>query len=378
MNMMTDTGAARESGRPTKSPATGRKRAVGLLPNRAMEVMPASDSSGASRRRKKAIEIVIERSGSRLPSSPTKSASHGGGEVRPNKAHLGHVSLVLADLLREITADVALRRDFLVPEGDMTRRIKAKHRTFAYRRLKAAGKIKEGQRKFPKPTQADIAGADSEYKAYYLARAALTEAKNNTERELLRCVARLPQDFLRWVDSVRGFGRLSAAQILAELGVEGLLTGPRLYTSKSQIFKRMGLARVQMPDGSVETQGRRQGKEAAELHGFNPRRRSTMFVIGNNLVNQNDGEYRALYDDMKRRETEKATSAGLTVRPANKIPKGKAAAYRSEMHIHIRAKRYIEKRLLKNLWQAWRRAMASLPDRAIAPLPSASTSKKAA
>jgi hypothetical protein len=54
-------------------------------------------------------------------------------------------------------------------------------------------------------------------------------------------------------------------------------------------------------------------------------------------------------------ETEKAQLAGLIVAPAAKIPKNNAEQYMSLGHVANRARRYAEKRLLKHLWQAWRR-----------------------
>lgn len=95
------------------------------------------------------------------------------------------------------------------------------------------------------------------------------------------------------------------------------------------------------------------GAEAIE-HGYSPARRSVMWNIGDCIVKAG-GPLRELYDQRKAYEIETAKAQGLTVCPAAKIPKKNAEAYRSEGHIHNRAKRYVEKRLLKMLWQEWRR-----------------------
>jgi hypothetical protein len=78
-----------------------------------------------------------------------------------------------------------------------------------------------------------------------------------------------------------------------------------------------------------------------------------MFVIGDNLV-KGKSAYRAVYDERKVYERQKAQAEGLKVAPSAKIPKEKHAEYRSEGHSHLRAKRYMEKRLLRDLWRAWR------------------------
>jgi hypothetical protein len=40
--------------------------------------------------------------------------------------------------------------------------------------------------------------------------------------------------------------------------------------------------------------------------------------------------------------------------PAAKIPAKNKELYRSDGHVHNRAKRYMEKRLIRDLWRAWR------------------------
>ena len=93
-------------------------------------------------------------------------------------------------------------------------------------------------------------------------------------------------------------------------------------------------------------------------HGYSRVRRSRMFVIGDALIKAN-GEYRAVYLARKEYERQRAEAAGLTVAPALKIPKARANEFISDGIIHRRAQRYMEKRLLRDLWQAWNRGKAT-------------------
>lgn len=103
--------------------------------------------------------------------------------------------------------------------------------------------------------------------------------------------------------------------------------------------------------------GERQQKctEAAKAlaHGYCPRRRSTMYVIGDTLLRQKNA-YKDLYDARKLVEAQKAEAEGLIVAASASIQKGDAALYRSLGHLHNRSCRYVQKRLLRDLWRAWR------------------------
>ena len=128
-----------------------------------------------------------------------------------------------------------------------------------------------------------------------------------------------------WAKAVRGFGDLSLAKIIGEAHD---LSG---YPDHSKLWKRMGLA--VMPDG---TRQRRVAGEAAIEHGYDPSRRSVMFVIGDGLIKQNE-HYRGVYQ--ARKDYELANNDDMT-----------------RMMAHMRAHRYMEKRFLRDLWQAWNTA----------------------
>lgn len=148
--------------------------------------------------------------------------------------------------------------------------------------------------------------------------------------------------FASFVEPLPGFGALGFAQIIGEAGDLGL------YANPAKLWKRMGLGLV---DG--ERQRKHTDKAKAEAAGYNPRRRSTMYVIGDSMIKK-QGPMRDVYLARKLVEVQKAEAEGLTVLPAAKIKAKDAENHRSEGHIHKRAQRYMEKRLLRDLWRAWR------------------------
>ena len=161
-------------------------------------------------------------------------------------------------------------------------------------------------------------------------------------------------------EEIKGFGARSLSVIIGEAG------DLSLYANPAKLWKRMGLA---VMDG-VRQGGLRKtaGAEAWIAHGYNAKRRSFMFVIGDVLV-KNQNRYRDLYLQRKDIERAKAAERGLTVAPAAKIPAKRKDEFMSDGHVHRRAQRYMEKRLLKELWQAWRRA--STPLKPLVPVPAA-------
>jgi len=94
--------------------------------------------------------------------------------------------------------------------------------------------------------------------------------------------------------------------------------------------------------------------ELLEL-GYSSARRTVMFTIGEAAAVRGKGPYRSLYDAFKAHEQEKARAAGREIRPSSKIPRTNPEAYMAKGQIHRRAQRKVEKRMLKDLWQAWRR-----------------------
>ena len=154
--------------------------------------------------------------------------------------------------------------------------------------------------------------------------------RKETEKEMRRIAETLP--VYPWVASVKGFGSLGLAIIVGECGDLG-----EYRKGVAGIWKRLGLAVMD---------GKRQGNpgEGAKAedwiaHGYNARRRSAMWTLGDSLLKcGGDGPWRTLYLERKAYELARAPD----MRP---------------MQAHRRAQRYVEKRLLRTLWQEWRRAI---------------------
>jgi hypothetical protein len=149
-----------------------------------------------------------------------------------------------------------------------------------------------------------------------------------------------------WWAAIRGCNALSLAQVIGEAGDLGNYPKPgeEHKSGVACLWKRMGLAVVD--DG---TRQRRVAGDAAIEHGYDAERHSVMFVIGTGLMMQNDGEYRAAYDE--RKEHTRETHPEWT-------PK----------HRDFDARRYAAKRLLRDLWRAWRdRITPDLPGGRVPP-----------
>lgn len=249
----------------------------------------------------------------------------------------------LIDFIRERHRQ---RDDLLRAEGDLTRRIKAICRrsvgygTFlpaaeAKPRMAEAKALYEAIEKGEATTIAIVA------MPLISARETISENLRHIERDLVKAVKQLPV-YETFVVPINGFGAIGLAQIVGEAGDLGE------YANPAKLWKRMGVGLV-----GDERQRKHTDKEKAAAHGYSPKRRSVMFVIGDSLLKKQNA-YKDLYDARKVYEIQKAEAAGLTVVPAAKIPKGKEALYRSQGHVHNRSKRYAEKRLLRDLWRAWR------------------------
>lgn len=122
------------------------------------------------------------------------------------------------------------------------------------------------------------------------------------------------------------------------------------FDTPSRVWKRLGLA--------VMDDGTRQRKVAGEMgmrHGYNPARRSIVWTIGDSII-KGKGPYRKMYDDFKLVEQQSAEAKGLTILPAARITDKmkESGKYISEGHIHNRAKRKMEKAMVRDVWAAAR------------------------
>lgn len=178
-------------------------------------------------------------------------------------------------------------------------------------------------------------------------------------KEMERLAKALP--VWQWAEPISGFGARSLAVIVAEAG------DLSAYPKKGHLWKRMGVAVI---DGRRQG-GLSKGAKADDWieHGYNRMRRSRLFVIGDVMV-KSKSVYRDVYLKRLVVEHAKAVERGLTPSTTTKatveswqnrgLPELVLVRKATEQHIgagHLanRARRYMEKRLLKDLWQAWKR-----------------------
>jgi hypothetical protein len=221
------------------------------------------------------------------------------------------------------------REDFLNEERSLTLRMLA--------RLRWVASASCPDHKLKCPRCAKLAaewhsgkGEPSEVLRAQLMNQALLEAqeplhrhKLSVERQMTAVAKELPvADFVK---DVTGLGWIGVGQIVAEAG------DLSNYANPAKLWKRMGLAVM-----NGRAQRRVKDKEEAQEQGFNPRRRAVMFVIGDSLIKKHN-RYRELY--LERKTVEEEKHPDLT-----------------RMHRHRRAQRYMEKRLLRDLWTEWGRA----------------------
>ena len=176
-------------------------------------------------------------------------------------------------------------------------------------------------------------------------------------REMGRAAKRLP--VWTFAESVRGLGAPMLGKLVAEAPgreTHGFLD----FDGPAKLWARFGLAVV---DGAAPR------RAIGKVLGHSPYRRSVAWQMGDSLLRANlrrgedgiscaIGPWGELYLKRKDLERQKAGLAGLEVLPAAKIKKlhlGDDAAI-SEGRIHLMAKRWVEKRLVRELWRAWRDA----------------------
>lgn len=166
--------------------------------------------------------------------------------------------------------------------------------------------------------------------------------RKELDKHLKKLVHQLP--IWPWVQDIKGFAEMGLAAVVGEAG------DLSNYATIAKLWKRMGLAVMDgLRQGRVE-EGLDKKERAVRFieHGYSPHRRAAMFAnIGDPLIKGNkDGIYRTIYLRQK----------AIYLGREDMTP----------MHAHRMAQRYMEKRLLKHLWQAWRRTTPALHENAMA------------
>lgn len=192
----------------------------------------------------------------------------------------------------------------------------------------------------------------------------LAKYRDHLEKTIEQVAETLP--VCEWWASHRGMKGFGLGCIIAETG------DLNNYSNPDKVKKRMGLAPYRGEAYSQWRKTKTNGLSKQEWidAGYVPRRRSVIWKIGDAIIkNGKGGPYRAIYDARKLQEIEKAIKKGLIVMATSKTTAdnwGKlglprpvvtktydAEKHRSAGHIHNRAQRYMEQRLLIDLWAHW-------------------------
>lgn len=162
--------------------------------------------------------------------------------------------------------------------------------------------------------------------------------KKEAEKALIKTALKLP--IAEWMMTIKGIGVKSGVGLGQIIGEAGDLSR---FTKKSQLWKRMGVAVI---DG--ERQRKVRDAELAVVHGYSPNRRAILFNLGESMIRA-QGTYVPVYYREKARQE--------LINPELLDKKGGKA------HIHNRARRYMEKLMLRDIWQVWtgRKPMDYIP-----------------
>lgn len=219
----------------------------------------------------------------------------------------------------------------------------------------------------PYPTVPHFDRYGSETLASFEARAAINRIEEDAARHMTHLAMELPV-WKEFAEHIKGFGALSLAVIVAETG------DLSAYASPGKVWRRMGVAPAVGNDGldHLPSALRKHNLTAAEWKAikYSPSRRSRMFVIADSLLKQQN-EYRDIFNARRAYEHRKAemacrvpaTEVKATVEsweknglpPLSLVKKIDPDLHMSAGHMTARARVYVEKRLLKHLWQNWRR-----------------------
>jgi hypothetical protein len=194
--------------------------------------------------------------------------------------------------------------------------------------------------------------------------------QNEIEREMRKIARQLP--VWSWAKDVHGLSDLGVAIIVAEAG------NLSRYPTAGHLRKRLGLAPMQK-DGETRaySQWRLRGGLSAEewtAAGYKPQRRAMMFSqVGGPIIGFMAKGYRPPVGEDIEQNAELSEYQKVFVRrlryeaardPEMRRPDTAAGKESYSRHCAMRAQRYTEQRLLKHLWQAWRRTEEASPKKA--------------
>lgn len=193
-----------------------------------------------------------------------------------------------------------------------------------------------------------------------------------------------------WAKDIKGFSDLGLAVVIAEAG------GLERYPDCGKLWKRLGLAPVSK-DGKTQacSTWRKSGgltaddwkDESSAGPKYAPRRRAAIFSqVGSPIIGGMGKGYRpAVGEDITQNEKlsyyERVFVERLRFEAAKdadmRRPDTEAGKESYSRYAAMRAQRYTEKRLLKHLWQAWRRAALNVAEGPAREVPAANPSAQA-
>ncbi len=171
--------------------------------------------------------------------------------------------------------------------------------------------------------------------SFFEARAIFEKRRAQTEKELERLAKTLP--IAGWVLQLKGLGLGSLAAIVGEAG------DLSNYATHSKLWKRLGLAVI---DGGHQ---KRAKGDAAIAHGYCPTRRAIVWNIGQCVLKAQSARI-----DKEAGEELKPAGAYRLIYDARKAHELARAPDMKPIHAHNRATRYMEKKVVRDLWRAWR------------------------
>jgi hypothetical protein len=186
--------------------------------------------------------------------------------------------------------------------------------------------------------------------------------RKDLEKQINKLTKELPA--YEWIESIKGIGALSYGGLIGEAGN---LTN---YPGVSHLWKRMGIAVI-----GDKRQRRVSDKEEALIHGYSPSRRSHLWNIGNGLIGaMGHGprpmvgeditlrsewtEYQQMFVARCRYECE--THPDLFKMAT--VEKNGETLESYPKHVQARAKRYVEKKFLRDLHARWRKEVLGIRD----------------
>jgi hypothetical protein len=290
--------------------------------------------------RKANIDVIPSKPVSKAENAPSSSQQETKVGLQSTISVSPVAGILLEDRCRQLVELVRMRTDYVRAQGNLDRQIKAMIRRLTNKKKVSTADIAEYMANAP-------IGIRAHLQRFITLRNEARVYRKEYDALCTRNAEQLPV-YSTFVEPINGMGAIGLALIVGEAG--GDLNN---YSNPAKLWKRFGLAPLNGKAGSVWMRRGGLSDEQWSQFGYSPRRRSTMFVVTDSLLKK-ENTYKVLCDARKQLERAKAEAEGLQVAAAADIPKKEAAKYRSLIHIKLRAERYVAKRLLRDLWRAWR------------------------